>query len=38
MYWKNLAKKVLYSVLDVIVNAAQSFLKKKKDEEEKKEP
>lgn len=38
MFWKKLAKKILYSVLDVVINASQELLKKKKEEEDKKEP
>ena len=38
MFWKNLAKKLLYSVLGVVIDFAQALLKKKKDEEDQKEP
>ena len=38
MFWKNLAKKILYGVIEVVVNVVQELLKKKKKEEEKKEP
>lgn len=38
MFWKNLAKKILYSVVGVVVDAFQALLKKKKEEEDKKEP
>ena len=38
MFWKNLAKKLLYSVLSVVVDVFQALLKKKKEEEDKIEP
>lgn len=38
MFWKNLAKKILYSVVDVVINVVQALLRKKKEEEDKKEP